>query len=81
MSFLVDTGASISILPHSKLISHLICPTAVKLTSATGVNVKTHGEVDVTLGIRRTGRTFRWTFVVAAVTEPLLGLDFCVKIN
>ena len=45
------------------------------LTSCSKHGHDTHGEVDVTLGIRRTG-TFRWTFVVAAVTKPLLGLDF-----
>ena len=77
-NFVVDTGASLSILPFSQPLAHLIRPTAVTLSGPAGDKIRTYGEVDINLGIRRAGRVFKWTFLVANVVNPLLGIDFLI---
>ena len=77
-TFVIDTGASLSILPFSESIAHLIRPTAVTLSGPSGDKIRTYGEVDINLGIRRAGRVFKWTFLVANVVNPLLGIDFLI---
>lgn len=76
LQFLIDTGSSVSILPYSPPFTNLLRPTAVSLTNASGSNVRCYGEVDVTLGIRSIRRSFSWSFVVADVVQPILGVDF-----
>lgn len=51
-------------------------PTAVNLSSASGAQIKVYGEIDVELRVRKLRRTFPFTFVVADVVNPILGLDF-----
>ena len=75
-NFVVDTGASLSILPFSQSLADLIHPTAVTLSGPSGDKICTYGEVDINLGIRHAGRVFKWTFLVANVVNPLLGIDF-----
>lgn len=75
-SFLIDTGSSVSIIPYDPSLTPHLRPTAVSLSSASGSNITCHGEVDVELGIRRIRRSFPWSFVVADVVNPILGIDF-----
>lgn len=76
LEFILDTGATLSIIPKSCVGGLIFHPTGVKLTSASGQSIPVYGEarLDVTLGKFR--RTFSWNFVIADVTYPLLGLDF-----
>ena len=75
-SFLIDTGSSISLLPYHPDMLPFLRPTNVNLTNASGEVIKCHGEVNVELGIQRLRRSFPWSFVVASVTQPILGTDF-----
>ena len=76
LQFLVDTGSSVSILPFHSKYYPLLQPTVVSLTNASGSKVKCHGEMKVNLKIPCVRRAFPFTFVVADVIQPILGLDF-----
>ena len=76
VKFIIDTGASISILPSSFVNDFILHPTPISISSASGDKINCHGQANLELGIRSLGRTFRWTFVFADVTSPLLGFDF-----
>ena len=71
--FLVDTGATVSVLPAStkdrKDLSFLTLQAANKST------ISTYGQRSLTIdiGLRR---IFRWVFILADVTTPILGADF-----
>ena len=77
--FLVDTGSSVSILPNYPEFSPKLRSTGISLSTASGSSMKTYGEIDIDLGIRRLRRSFPWSFVVADVTQPILGVDFLAK--
>ena len=51
-------------------------PTAVSISTASGEPIKCYGEIPVKMCISNLRRCFRWTFVIADVTTPLLGFDF-----
>ena len=74
LSFLVDTGAEVSVLPPSGP-SHSRQPTGYSLQAANHSTIATYGTRSLTLdlGLRR---TFRWVFVVADVKHAILGADF-----
>lgn len=76
--FLVDTGADVSVLPHTWFKSSR--PTERKLYAANRSAIPTFGEKKLTLdiGLRR---CFTWTFIVADVTQPILGNDFLHEYN
>ena len=76
LKFRVDTGASISIIPASRLNGVMLNPTPVSLTTANGEKIKCHGQANLEIGIPSLKRSFSWTFVVADITNPLLGFDF-----
>ena len=71
--FLVDTGAELSVLPPSGLHTRSAAR-GESLVAANGSAIKTFGKcrTTMTFGSRR----FDWEFVVAAVSQPLLGADF-----
>ena len=73
-SFLVDTGADVSVLP-SKFQKHA-APFNVELKAANGTSIKTYGCLTADVNIQRLRRDFRWKFVVADVTSPILGANF-----
>jgi hypothetical protein len=74
MSFLVDTGADLCVYPRSHLGER---PThsSYELLAANGTAVHTYGCTTFRLdfGLRR---EFSWCFVVADVTEPIIGSHF-----
>ena len=76
LHFIVDTGATVSIVPRSSVKIACLTPTAVKLSSANGQEIRTYGETLLNLSFNNLRRSFNWKFVVADVTHPLLGLDF-----
>ena len=71
--FLVDTGALVSVFPASGLDTRSHRPSAL-LEAANGSTIHTYGDKLMTLSIN--GRKYVWKFIVADVTQPLLGADF-----
>ena len=69
---LVDTGAQVSVFPASaqERRNHKTDP----LVAANGSKIDTFGKrtISLDLGIRK----FRWSFVLADVSRPMLGADF-----
>ena len=73
---LVDTGAGISLLPRDFVTRSHLSPSAVRVSTATGQPLRIYGEILLDVEIPSLRQTFPWTFVVADVTEPILGNDF-----
>ena len=74
VTFLVDTGAQISVLPPTHT-DRLKKQERCTLSAVNGTAIGTYGTRSLTLdlGLRR---TFRWIFLIADVHKPLLGADF-----
>ena len=71
--FLVDTGAAVSVFPHKSSAPS----SGIALTGADGKPIKSWGTVTRTLcfGLR----TLLCTFILAAVSKPILGIDFLAR--
>jgi hypothetical protein len=69
--FLVDTGATFSLIPHSSTLPQARQPL---LIGPSGKPIRCWGEERLQLPIG--GRLFAWTFLKAEVTFPILGVDF-----
>ncbi len=67
--FLVDSGASFSIIPHH---SSLPC-SGPRLRGPSGSSISCWG--DTQLCIKVSGRQFSWRFLKAAVAFPVIGID------
>jgi hypothetical protein len=72
-NFLVDTGAAVSVLPHTEPAA----PTGPPLAGADGKTIPSWGSVTRTLSFGL--QTFLCTFILAAVSKPILGTDFLAK--
>ena len=74
LTFLVDTGAAISVVPPSS-IDKKHRQLDFNLQAANGSPIPTYGRKSLTLdlGLRR---SLPWIFVIAEVDKPLLGADF-----
>lgn len=72
LTFLIDTGAQISVLPNIKNESP---PQHKRLYAANGSIIPTFGHetLDLNLGLRR---KLTWTFTIAAVDQAIIGADF-----
>ena len=73
LQFLVDSGSDISLLPASFKGCRL--PSKNILYAANGTTIKTFGTKFLSLdfGLKR---SFNFTFVIANVSKPILGVDF-----
>jgi len=69
--YLVDTGATFSLVPHSSTLPPARQP---RLIGPSGTPIRCWGEERLQLRIG--GRLFMWTFLKAEVTFPILGVDF-----
>ena len=78
---MLDTGASISILPPTYCNQDAISPTALHLLSVNGQRLKIYGEVTVHLSSSKLRRNYFSDFIVADITTPILGIDFLAKHN
>lgn len=74
--FLIDTGASISILPNNILRRKK--PTSYKIYAANGSPINTFGTEHVTINLG-TRRPYRWNFLVADVPNAIIGADFIAQ--
>jgi hypothetical protein len=68
--FLVDTGASYSIFPHRSSAPS----SGPRLSGPSGSHIPCWGEKELTLSF--CGRRYLWTFLLADVQFPILGVDF-----
>lgn len=70
---MVDTGANISVIPKTKGSSSQ--PLPFQLFAANNTIIPTYGEktLELDLNLRR---PYKWKFIVAAVSKPILGADF-----
>ena len=73
--FLVDTGAACSILPHHSSQQ----PSNLKLVAADGRKIPTWGKKMCKINFNKTD--YSYTFVLAAVSQPILGIDFSNNLN
>ena len=71
--FLVDTGAEVSVFPATGQDTRTRRPDG-NLEAANGSTCCTYGKRQITLSLD--GRIFVWSFILADVTQPLLGADF-----
>lgn len=78
-SFLVDTGANVSVFPRYKKLNNSECAD-YKLYAANGSVIKTYGTVSLILDLKLS-RTFRWEFIIADIKQPILGADFLTHFN
>ena len=74
MQFLVDTVAEVSVVPRSR------APQRVKyqgpsLQTVNSTTIATYGTCSLTLDLRLQ-RAFKWVFIIADVSKPMLGADF-----
>jgi hypothetical protein len=69
----VDTGAAVSVLPHTEPAA----PTGRPLAGADGKTIPSWGSVTDTLSFKM--HTFLCTFILAAVSKSILGTDFLSK--
>ena len=68
--FLVDTGAAFSILPHRSTMQ----PSGPALIGPNGLPIVCWGDKPIQLVLD--GRCFLWTFLLAAVQFPIIGVNF-----
>ena len=71
--FLVDTGAEVSVIPATGLDKRTKRSGSL-LLAANGTSIRSYGTR--TLSLRFDSNTYRWNFVIADVSRPLLGADF-----
>lgn len=72
--FLIDTGSDLCVYPRNRVLGRPEKTTYV-LSAANGSPIFTYGPVNLSLdlGLRR---EFAWRFVVADVSQPIIGVDF-----
>jgi hypothetical protein len=71
--FLVDTGAAVSVFPHCSAAA----PSGLPLTGADGRSIPSWGSVKKTLNFGL--RTFICSYILAAVSKPILGVYFLAE--
>ncbi|GFS03712.1 retrovirus-related Pol polyprotein [Elysia marginata] len=76
-SYLVDTGAEVSVYPAS-VQERKFQPPSSSLTAANGTSIPTWGKRKVSLAIGHKGQ-YNHEFYLADVTRPILGADFFTK--
>lgn len=79
-SYLVDTGANISVFPVSRKQKLSGECSDYKLFAANNSEIRTYGTktIKLNLGLRR---SYTWTFVIADVSQAILGADFLKYYN
>ena len=74
VSFLVDTGSRLTIVPLDFAVE--ILPSSLRLIAANGSQIRNFGYSTIRFSIRKLRREFTWRVVVADVVNPILGADF-----
>lgn len=79
--FVINTGASVSIVPLQLINGIRLQPIAVQLTSANNLLIKVYGECNLEIKLRQLLHSDRRIFVIADIMNSLLGLDFLTHFN
>ncbi|KMQ86374.1 gag-pol polyprotein [Lasius niger] len=79
LKLLIDTGADLSVLPR-KLAPQAPLSEGLVLFAANGTKIKTFGTKRLTLDLNLR-RSFTWSFVIADVQQPIIGIDFLKHFN
>lgn len=74
MTFLIDTGADISVIPKI-YAPHAKSQNDLTLFAANGTKIATYGTKRIALDLNLR-RQFYWSFVIADVRQPIIGVDF-----
>jgi hypothetical protein len=74
--YLVDSGAAKSLIPRGKRDMARVEPVGFILTDASNNVIPCYGDEPTTVRIGENQQEHTWTFVVADVSYPILGLDF-----
>lgn len=75
LTYLIDTGANISVIPKRCIGKRMLESCDLKLYAANDSEIKTHGicYITISFGLRR---VFKWPFIVCDVKQPIIGADF-----
>ena len=79
LQFLIDTSACRSLLQKSKVHSGCITGTNINLITANGSRILTYSYK--TLQLSFAGSKYKWDFIVADVSTPIIGADFLANFN
>ncbi|GFQ63982.1 pro-Pol polyprotein [Trichonephila clavata] len=79
LKFLVDTGADVSVLPKH-YAPKADSSNELLLLAANGTKIATFGKKRLTLDLNLP-RNFTWSFIIANVNQPIIGLDFLKHYN
>ncbi|GFQ93956.1 transposon Ty3-I Gag-Pol polyprotein [Trichonephila clavata] len=79
LKFLVDTGADVSVLPKH-YAPKADSSNELLLLAANGTKIATFGKKRLTLDLNLR-RNFTWSFIIANVNQPIIGLDFLKHYN
>ena len=74
MQFLVDTDAEVRVVPQSRAPQRVKCQ-GPSLQAVNNTTIATYGTRSLTLDLGLQ-RAFRWVFIIADVSKPILGADF-----
>ena len=78
---MIDSGASLSVIPKNFFKDFIIYPSTTILSTANGQDIQVYGEVNISMTIKQLRRSFDWKFMVADVVQPILGADFLAKFD
>ncbi|GFQ95874.1 transposon Tf2-9 polyprotein [Trichonephila clavata] len=78
IAFLIDTGSDVSVLPAS--ISEKRKGNSIQQLSTANTSINVYGKRLLTLDLNRR-RVFRWPFLIASVSVPIIGADFLYHFN
>ncbi|GFV81191.1 peptidase A2 domain-containing protein [Trichonephila clavipes] len=73
ISFLVDTGSDVSLIPANVYQTRNASQQTLFVTNSSAINM--YGQKTLTLNFNLR-RDFMWTFLIAEVSSPILGADF-----
>lgn len=80
LRFLIDTGANVSVIPVNRVHATKTVSSKYTLFAANGTHINTYGLKTLVLNLKLR-RSYRWTFIIADVRQPILGADFLVHHN
>jgi len=73
-TYLLDTGSDVCVLPYETNMT-LKNTSDLELFTANGGTIKTYGTKTISLALNLR-REFKWPFIVANVSKPIIGADF-----
>lgn len=81
IKLIVNTSTSVSIILISVIHGIALDLIPVSPSSANGEKIKCYRQANLEDGISSLRKMFIWTFMIADITNPLLGFDFLEKLD